>query len=62
MSRYAYPHFTAKLLLADRAFLGGIEPGGRFPDFDLRTADGGRVTSRDVLGRRPLFVYFGSVT
>jgi hypothetical protein len=62
MTKYAYPHFQAKRLLEDRAFLGGVEPGGRFPDFDLPTVDGGHVTSQELVGQRPLFVYFGSVT
>jgi hypothetical protein len=53
MTEYAYPHFQAKLLLEDRAFLGGVEPGGRFPDFDLPTVDGGRVTSRSWWGSDP---------
>jgi hypothetical protein len=62
MTEYAYPHFQAKLLLEDRAFLGGVEPGGRFPDFDLPTVDGGRARSQELVGQRPLFMYFGSVT
>jgi hypothetical protein len=62
MTEYAYPHFRAALLVEDRGFLGGVEPGGRFPDFDLPTIDGGRVTSRELIGDKPLLIYFGSVT
>ena len=62
MTEYAYPHFHAGLLLEDRAFLGGIEPGEAFPSFDLPTVDGGRVTSQEMIGAKPLLVYFGSVT
>lgn len=61
-TRYRYPHFRASLLAEDSSFSGGVAPGGRFPDFDLPTTGGGRATSRELLGDRPLFVYFGSVT
>lgn len=62
MSEYAYPHFRAHLLIEDRGFLGGVEPGGAFPDFDLPTVDGGRVSSAECIGSKPLLVYFASVT
>jgi hypothetical protein len=62
MADYRYPHFKASLLLEDRAFFGGVGPGNHFPAFDLSTIDGGRISSSDVLGRTPLFVYFASVT
>ncbi|SEL58565.1 hypothetical protein SAMN04515665_1152 [Blastococcus sp. DSM 46786] len=62
MSEYAYDHFHAGLLVEDRGFLGGVEPGGRFPDFDLPTIDGRRATSGELIGGKPLLVYFGSVT
>lgn len=62
MSEYAYPHFHAGLLIEDRGFLGGVEPGEAFPDFDLPTIDGGRATSDECIGEKPLLVYFGSVT
>ena len=56
MTEYAYPHFHAGLLVEDLKFLGGIEPGGTFPGFDLPTVDGGRVTSREMIGAKPLLV------
>jgi hypothetical protein len=62
MSEYRYHHFSAPLLLEDRAFTGGVAPGQPFPAFDLPTVDGGRATSSEMLGRRPLFVYFASIT
>jgi hypothetical protein len=62
VSQYSYSHFHAGLLLEDRAFLGGVEPGGAFPEFDLPTVDGGRATSQELVGPKPLLVYFGSVT
>ncbi len=62
MSKYAYPHFRAGLLVEDRGFLGGVEPRGAFPDFDLPTVDSGRVSSQEVIGDKPLLVYFSSVT
>jgi hypothetical protein len=62
MSDYRYPHFKASLLLEDRAFFGGVRPGSRFPEFDLSAIDGGSVSSGELLGRGPLFVYFASVT
>lgn len=62
MSEYRYPHFHTGLLVEDRGFLGGVEPGGRFPDFDLPTIDGERATSRELIGGKPLLMYFGSVT
>lgn len=61
MTDYRYRHFTAFLLLEDRAFTGGVPPGKPFPAFDLPTIDGGRATSAELLGRRPLFVYFASI-
>lgn len=62
MDTYAYPHFRAKVLLQDRGFLGGPEPGEPFPAFDLPTLDGDRVTSEGGVGQRPLFLYFASIT
>jgi hypothetical protein len=62
MSEYAYSHFHAGLLIEDRRFLGGVEPGGAFPDFDLPTVDGGQVISDECIGSKPLLVYFASVT
>ncbi len=61
-TEYRYPHFRRRLLTEDMSFTGGVAPGGRFPEFDLPTIDGGRVTTRDMVAGRPLFVYFASVT
>jgi len=62
MTKYRYEHFNASLLLEDWAFAGGARPGEVFPDFDLPTVAHGRVRSAELLGRRPLFMYFASVT
>jgi hypothetical protein len=62
VAKYAYSHFHAGLLIEDRAFLGGVAPGRAFPQFDLPTVDGGRVTSQELIGEKPVLMYFGSVT
>lgn len=62
LSEYRYRHFTASPLHEDRAFTGGVRPGESFPDFDLPTIDGGRATSAELVGRRPLFVSLASIT
>lgn len=59
---YRYRHFRARLLAADMSFRGGVSPGERFPDFDLQALDGRRVSRDDVIGERPVFLYFASVT
>lgn len=62
MNDYRYHHFSSEMLKEDRAFTGGVQPGEHFPAFRLPTIDGGEVSSEDLLGRRPLFLYFASVT
>ena len=62
LSEYRYQHFTASPLLEDRAFTGRRTTWESFPDVDLATIDGGRVPSAELLGRRPLFVSFASIT
>lgn len=58
---YAYPHFRRELLREDAAFSHGPGPGERLPDFDLPTADGGRLTKRDLAGK-PFVLIFSSFT
>ncbi len=59
---YAYPRFRRPLLFEDMGFHGGPRPGEAFPEFDLPTADGGRIAKPDFVGRRPMLMIFGSYT
>jgi hypothetical protein len=52
-------HMAAELLRTARC--DGVAPGGDAPDFDLVTADGGRLGLRDLRGR-PALVHFVSYT
>src|ERR671935_497191 len=58
---YRYPHFQRELLFEDMNWRGGPKPGERMPDFDLATADGGRIRKGDLAGK-PWLLSFGSVT
>lgn len=59
---YRYPAFRRELLYHDVSFEKGPAPGQPFPDFDLPTTDGGRITRRDTIGGRPLLMVFSSYT
>lgn len=59
---YAYSSFRLPQLLDARAFRSGPYPGEPFPDFDLPTADGGRITRSQLLERGPALVTLGSFT
>lgn len=60
---YAYPRFRRPLLFEDMGFHGGPRPGEPFPDFDLPTADGGRVARSDFVSRQqPMLMVFASYT
>jgi hypothetical protein len=59
---YRYRHFKRGLLREDMAFARGPRPGDPMPDFDLPTADGGRIRKQDFVGREPLLMTFASVT
>ena len=59
---YRYAHYDREVLLGDLRFRTGPAPGEPFPDFDLETADGGRVTKSEFAGKKPLLMVFGSVT
>lgn len=59
---YRYPRSRLPLLLEDRAFRKGPYPGEEFPDFDLPTADGGRITRAGLLDQRPALITLGSFT
>lgn len=61
-AEYAYDHFEVSMLAEDRSFTSGVRPGEPFPAFDLDTVDGTRVSGTDLLGRRPVLLYFASVT
>lgn len=62
MMEYRYPRFRRELMKQDASFGSGPGPGGRFPDFELSTPDGERVSSRDLLGERPVLFTLGSFT
>jgi hypothetical protein len=60
---YLYDHVTSKVLGEDLDFGDDAPgPGDRLPGFDLPTATGERLRSRDVVGHEPLLLVFGSVT
>lgn len=59
---YRYTSYTLPLLLEDTAFRSGPGPGEEFPDFDLPTADGGRITRGELLEEGPALVTLGSFT
>lgn len=59
---YDYPSFRLPRLLDDITFQGGPAPGEHFPDFDLPTTDGGRITGARLLERGPALITFGSYT
>ena len=59
---YEQSTFRLGRLLDDQRFTGGPFPGEEFPDFDVRTADGGRMTRADLLSRGPALVTTGSFT
>ncbi len=59
---YDYRSFRLPLLLDSVAFAAGPAPGEAFPDFDLPTADGERLTLNDLLARGPALITLGSFT
>lgn len=59
---YDYRSFRLPLLLDSVAFAGGPGPGEPFPDFELPTTDGGRLTRTEMLARGPALVTTGSFT
>ena len=62
-NEYRYKHFTTALLMHDLRFRkGAAAPGDAFPDFELITTDGARLTNDDIFGDRPVIFVFGSMT
>jgi hypothetical protein len=59
---YRFERFTRRLLFHDLRFEGGPGPGERFPDFDLATVDGERVTLEGATAERPMLMVFSSFT
>jgi hypothetical protein len=59
---YRYERFERVLVKHDLAFEAGPRPGDPMPDFDLPTVEGGRVSKRDYVGKRPLLLTLGSFT
>lgn len=58
---YRYDHFERANFSEDVRFTGGPGIRDRFPDFDLPTAFGGRLTRADLSGR-PYVMILGSFT
>jgi hypothetical protein len=58
---YAFHRFTRRSLREDMFFHGGPRPGEPFPDFDVATAEGGRLRKEDLRGR-PFVVITSSLT
>jgi hypothetical protein len=59
---YRYPHFRRRLVMEDLSFKTGPGPGQPFPDFDLPTTDGMRLTKQDLLAGKPVLLTMGSFT
>lgn len=60
---YRYRSFNTRLLMSDFRFgKESLGQGDRVPEFDLPTATGGYVRSRELRGGRPLLLIFGSVS
>ncbi len=63
VNEYRYKHFTTALLMRDLRFQkGAAAPGDAFPDFELITTEGARLTNDDIFGDRPVIFVFGSMT
>lgn len=61
-ANYAYKHVSSEILSEDMQFGDDApKPGGRLPEFDLQTVDGGRLTTHDLTGR-PTLLVTGSFT
>jgi hypothetical protein len=60
---YSYDHLGAKTLLQDMYFRRSApNPGDPFPGFDLPTTDGERLSSAEIIGKRPMLLVTGSFT
>lgn len=60
---YRYKRFTTSLLLRDLRFgKGAAGPGDPLPPFEWVTTSGDRLTNRDVFGKKPILLAFGSMT
>ena len=62
-NEYRYKRFTTNLLFRDLRFhKDAAAPGDAFPDFELITTEGARLTNSDIFGDRPVIFIFGSMT
>lgn len=60
---YLYEHVTPDILSQDMDFKDGApRPGDPLPRFDLPLADGGRLRSDELLGKKPVLLITGSYT
>ncbi|MEF2552280.1 deiodinase-like protein [Aurantimonas sp. A2-1-M11] len=61
-ARYAYEHVSSEILSEDMQFGDSApKPGGRLPEFDLSTVNGGQLRTSD-LADRPMLLVTGSFT
>ena len=58
---YRYEHFKRQLLAEDSSFSHGPRTGEPFPEFNLPTTEGGRLSKRDLAGA-PFVIIFASFT
>lgn len=60
---YSYEHMRRKTLMEDMNFrTHAPSPGEPMPRFELPTVDGGRFSSEELVGRKPLLLITGSLT
>ncbi len=65
MKKYNYDSFSGQDLLKHAARMGfrsGPKPGGRAPDFELRSLDGEKIRLSDFEGEKNVVLTFGSAT
>lgn len=63
MDKYRYKRFTTSLLLRDLHFRKeAAAPGDMFPEFELFTTEGARLTNDDIFTGKPVIFIFGSMT
>jgi hypothetical protein len=59
---YRFGRFQREMLAEDSSFRGGPAPGEPFPEFDLATIRGDRVTRDGLTSQRPMLMVFSSFT
>jgi hypothetical protein len=59
---YRFGRFQREMLAEDSSFDGGPTSGEPFPEFDLATVRGDRVTRDGLTAERPMLMVFSSFT